>query len=45
VYFPEFDMAEWRVVYRQEHPADERHAYPFTWLILDRVREDDPTPE
>lgn len=45
VYFPEFDTAEWRVVYRQEHPADERHAYPFTWLILDRVREDDPTPE
>lgn len=37
VYFPEFDPAQWREVYREEHPADENHAFAFTWLILDRV--------
>lgn len=36
VHLPPLDGAEWREVYRQEHLADERHAYAFTWLILDR---------
>jgi len=36
VFFPPFDMDEWRVVYRQAHPADERHPFAFTWLILER---------
>lgn len=40
VRFPEFDMDEWREIYRQEHPADERHNFAFTWLILDRKRAD-----
>lgn len=37
VFFPPFDMAQWSEQFRQEHPADERHPLPFTWLILDRV--------
>ena len=37
VYFPAFDMDEWRETYRQDHPADDRHAFAFTWLILDRA--------
>ncbi len=36
VFFPPFDADEWRVVYRQTHPADERHPFAFTWLILER---------
>lgn len=36
VYFPEFNRQEWREVYREEHPADDQHDFPFTWLILDR---------
>jgi dihydrofolate reductase len=36
VFFPNHDPAEWREVYRQEHPADDRHPFAFTWLILDR---------
>lgn len=39
VYFPEFDQTEWIEVHRQAHPADERHAYAFTWRILDRNRD------
>lgn len=37
VYFPEYDVGEWREIYREDHPADERHAMAFTWLVLDRV--------
>jgi dihydrofolate reductase len=36
-YFPGLDPAQWREIYRQEHPADDRHDYPFTWLILERT--------
>ncbi len=35
-FFPEINPAEWRETFRQHHPADERHAFPFTWLILMR---------
>lgn len=37
VFFPPFSIDGWREVYREEHPADDRHPYAFTWLILDRV--------
>ncbi len=36
VFFPPIDLSQWHETYRQEHPADERHPLPFTWLILDR---------
>ncbi len=35
-YFPPFDPAAWRVIFRQEHEVDDRHAYRFTWLIWAR---------
>ena len=40
VYFPQFEMDGWDQTFRQEHPADERHRFAFTWLILDRNRDD-----
>jgi len=39
VYFPQFEMDNWDEIFRQEHPADERHRFAFTWLILDRNRD------
>lgn len=36
VFFPELDEGEWEEVSREEHPADDRHAYAFTFLTLDR---------
>lgn len=36
VYFPVYEPGEWTESFCQEHPADERHAYPFTWSIIDR---------
>ena len=36
VLFPEIDPKKWREKSRSEHPADERHAFGFTFLVLDR---------
>jgi dihydrofolate reductase len=41
VYFPDFDLQEWRETFREHHPADELHNFGFTWLILER--ESDPS--
>ena len=36
--FPQVDPAEWREVERERHEADERHAFAFTYVTLERVR-------
>lgn len=35
--FPPLAPAEWRELSRQLHPADERHAHAFSFLILERI--------
>ncbi len=35
-FFPAFNAADWREVARESHAADERHAYPYTFLRLER---------
>ena len=35
-YFPAFDTAQWDDVELHTHPADERHAYPLTFVTLER---------
>lgn len=35
-YFPDVDFSEWVEVDRLDHPADERHAYPFHIVELER---------
>jgi dihydrofolate reductase len=35
-YFPEFDRSEWVEHEVERHPADERHAYPFRIVVLER---------
>jgi len=30
--------AEWQELTRQPHPADERHAHAFSFLILERIK-------
>lgn len=34
--FPSFDADDWRVIEREEHAADARHAYAFTIMTLER---------
>jgi dihydrofolate reductase len=38
VRFPAIDAAQWRELERIEHPVDERHEWPMTFQILERVR-------
>jgi len=35
-WFPEFDRGQWRETQIERHAADERHAYPFRILRLER---------
>ncbi|GAB4280679.1 MAG: type 3 dihydrofolate reductase [Candidatus Promineifilaceae bacterium] len=35
-YFPSLNMAEWQETFREHHPADEHHPYPFDLVILDK---------
>jgi dihydrofolate reductase len=39
-FFPELDRSEWREVERREHPRDERHAFAFRLITLDRAPRD-----
>lgn len=35
--FPAWDDATWQMTSRDDHPADERHAYPFSFVTLKRT--------
>lgn len=35
-FFPEFNSSEWAEVSRQHHPADDRHAFAFDFVIYNR---------
>jgi len=35
-YFPEFDPSEWQEVARESHPPDEKNAYGYTFVTLER---------
>lgn len=37
-YFPEIDHGAWRELRREFHPADERNAYAYTFVDLERIR-------
>jgi dihydrofolate reductase len=37
-HFPRFDRSQWKEIEVARHPADERHAYPFRILRLERRR-------
>jgi dihydrofolate reductase len=37
VYFPEYPREAWREVHREDHPADQKHAYSYSFLVLEAV--------
>ena len=37
-YFPRIDMRSWTITSQEEHPADDRNPYPFTFMTLKRKR-------
>jgi dihydrofolate reductase len=36
-YFPNFDKSEWKELSRKHHPADERHAYAFDFVVYEKL--------
>ena len=36
-WFPAFDRGQWQELSSQTHAADERHAYPFRFVTLERM--------
>jgi dihydrofolate reductase len=37
IFFPKWNMPEWRETSRRHHPADDRHAFPFDFVIYERT--------
>ncbi|MCD7976431.1 MAG: dihydrofolate reductase [Tannerellaceae bacterium] len=37
-FFPEINYAEWKEIERQDFPADEKHAYPYSFFTYERIR-------
>jgi dihydrofolate reductase len=40
--FPMIDPADWVEMERTHHPADERHAFPFSYVVLERLLAEEP---
>lgn len=38
VYFPAFDRNAWREIQRERHEPDERHAYAYSFVLLERIK-------
>ncbi len=36
-YFPEVDTRQWQVIFKESHPADDKHEYAFDFLTYQRV--------
>lgn len=35
-FFPALDLSQWKETFREEHAADEKHAYAFTFFCYER---------
>lgn len=36
-YFPEIDFSNWKEVSREDHPADEKNEYPYSFSVYERI--------
>lgn len=39
VFFPEIEVGEWREIFSEKHPPDEKNEWPFTFKILEKIGE------
>ena len=37
VYFPEFDKSKWKELEKEEHTADEKNEFDYSFVVLERV--------
>ncbi len=38
-HFPHIDHAQWKLTWEEKHPADEKHAFPYTFQKWERLSE------
>lgn len=38
VYFPKFDKSKWKEISRVHHPADDRHAHSFDFVVYEKKK-------
>ncbi|MDD4490619.1 MAG: dihydrofolate reductase [Paludibacter sp.] len=36
-YFPEINFSKWKEVSREDHPADEKNDYPYSFSVYERI--------
>lgn len=36
-FFPNINLSDWKKVYEEFHPADEKHSYDFTFLTFSKI--------
>lgn len=39
VYYPELDMSMWQIVSEEEHKADLRNKYNYTYFVFERIKD------
>ncbi len=37
-FFPEIDLKDWKEIAREQHAADEKHAYAYSFVVLERIK-------
>lgn len=40
VFFTDIHAGEWQEIFSESHPADEKNDFPYTFKILERIRQD-----
>lgn len=36
-FFPEIDLRVWKEIGREDFPADDRHAYAYSFVVYERI--------
>ncbi|MDU1891907.1 MAG: dihydrofolate reductase [Dysgonomonas sp.] len=37
-FFPEINTEEWKVVFKEDHPSDEKHKYAYSFLQFEKIK-------
>jgi dihydrofolate reductase len=37
-FFPEIEPSVWKVIFREEHPADEKNKYAHTFIVFEKIK-------
>lgn len=37
-HFPDYESEQWKVIYQENHPLDDRNPYPYQFQVLEKIR-------